>query len=202
MLPNPLEPCLQKYDGIIKCILRSCLLLEAWCLCSSAELLFLMQHSKILKSRGKWPELFFLYWTGVVQAPRSWSHLAATLSLTDIHAEVLLAPCWWMGCLGMETWYSLQIPSLEWRRKLLTFFMSFSNKMKTFDLVFSQNDKKTPNLFIYISHFWGEGSIQLKTGVFQPWGKLPSYCLSFFIGTNRHIVKMWASFSFFANTIK
>lgn len=84
------------------------------------------------------------------------------------------------------------------KEKTFDFFMSFSNKMKTFDLVFSQNEKKKkPNFFIYISHFWGEGSIQLKTGVFQPWGKLPSYCLSFFIGTNRHIVKMWASFFFF-----
>lgn len=172
MLPNPLEPCLQKYDGIIKCILRSCLLLEAWCLCSSAELLFLMQHSKILKSRGKWPELFFLYWTGVVQAPRSWSHLAATLSLTDIHAEVLLAPCWWMGCLGMETWYSLQIPSLEWRRKLLTFFMSFSNKMKTFYLVFSQNDKKNPQLFNLHFTFLGGGEHSAENWCVSAMGKI------------------------------
>lgn len=84
----------------------------------------------------------------------------------------------------------------------MTFFMSFSNKMKTFHLVLSQNDKTKQVLYLHF-RFLGEGSIQLKTGVFQPWGKLPSYCLSFFfIGTNRHLVKMWASFFFFANTIK
>lgn len=123
-----------------------------------------MQHSWIQRREEKWPELCFFYWTGVVWATLSWSHLTATLSLTDIYAEVLLAPCWWISCLGRKARYSRQIPLLEQSGKLFTFLMSFSDKMKTFDLVLRQNDKIKQLLNLHFT-FLEEGSIQMKTCV-------------------------------------
>lgn len=83
------------------------------------------------------------------------------------------------------------------KQKTYDFFFCvfFPNKVKPFDLVWARI-RKTKQLFYLHFTSLEEGRIQLKTSVFQPWGKLPSYCLSFFIGTNRHIVKMWASFFF------
>lgn len=41
------------------------------------------------------------------------------------------------------------------KEKTFDFFMSFSNKMKTFDLVFSQNEKKKNPTFLFTFHISG-----------------------------------------------
>lgn len=54
------------------------------------------------------------------------------------------------------------------KEKTFDFFMSFSNKMKTFDLVFSQNEKKKNPTFLFTFHIsGGRGAFSWKLVCFS-----------------------------------
>lgn len=59
------------------------------------------------------------------------------------------------------------------KEKTFDFFMSFSNKMKTFDLVFSQNEKKKKTQLFYLHFtFLGGGEHSAENWCVSAMGKI------------------------------
>lgn len=82
--------------------------------------------------------------------------------------------------------------------KTLDIFYVFLQSNETFLTWFWARMTKQNHFFIYISCFWGRGAFSWKLPCFRHGGNCLPTVSPFFIGTNIHIVKMWASCCFFS----